>query len=238
MTEKSAETSNRHQNKSISRDPEEKLHFMILISQKEINLSVNQCTTVIAELICVQLHLHFYISIKSPIGRKFENLCEKGVKKSMKNTCWKAGTITYRHRYTPVCPCVRTQTHAKCSVTSACTDWHCTKKSKPMPAPLMCSLCDCRSSPEESLGHSSQCVCGEGCGAQQDARAPGQGPLWWGCTGGEHREALLEDSRPPPGKPPSCCPSGKAPTWGGAAMDALMSFLWLRDSSFKSGYFF
>lgn len=106
---------------------------MILISQKEINLSVNQCTTVIADLICVQLHLRFYISIKSPIGRKFEYLCEKGVKKSMKNTCWKAGTITYRHRYTPVCPCVRTQTHAKCSVTSACTDWHCTEKSKPNP---------------------------------------------------------------------------------------------------------
>lgn len=57
---------------------------MIFISQEEINLSVNWCTTVIAGLIWVQLHLSFYISIKSPISRKIETLCEKGVKKHEK----------------------------------------------------------------------------------------------------------------------------------------------------------
>lgn len=62
------------------RDPAKKLYFMTLISQ-EINLSANQCTTVIAGLIWMQLHLHFCISIKSAISMTSENLCEMGEKR-------------------------------------------------------------------------------------------------------------------------------------------------------------
>lgn len=65
-----------------------KLHFMIFISQNEIDLTDYWYASMIAGLIQVQLHVSFYISIKSLISRKSENLCKKGVKKGtkMKNT--------------------------------------------------------------------------------------------------------------------------------------------------------
>lgn len=84
--------------------PSKKITFYnVLISQKEINFSVNHGPTVTADRTWVRLCLCFYTNVKSLLIRKLDKMCEKGVKKHEKYTLKDRYHCISIYIYTRVC---------------------------------------------------------------------------------------------------------------------------------------